>query len=158
TDSETRRPAAAAATRQSGVFPELVDHNHAGADRHAGIEIEDVLIHQAHAARGDVGADRIGLGRAVQTIEGVGAVLIEIERTRTERIAGATFHAAGIGAIALGFALDHRAGRRPARPCRLAADRGSAAEDQRFVLAHADAIAQRTATFEHEVEEVLWRI
>src|SRR5688572_22029476 len=77
-------------------------------ERHAPIKIDDVLIQQSDTARGNHRADGPGLHRAVKTIKRVAAVSIKVERTRPQRILRAAFDAAGILAVALGFAADHR--------------------------------------------------
>src|SRR4051812_32545934 len=63
-------------------------HDHPGADIDAAVEVDDVLIAHADAARGYVGADRPGLVGAVDAIER-GA---EIHRARPERILRTAFH------------------------------------------------------------------
>src|SRR6185437_173028 len=91
------------------------------------IEIDDVLVSHADAARGDRLADIFRLVGAVDAVERVLVALEQIHRARAHRIvrAGADevrdFHAL----------LDFR-GRGPRRPLFLAADLGDAGPGQRF--------------------------
>src|SRR5690606_17574442 len=104
------------------------EDDHLRAGRHAGIEIDDVLVDQSNAPGRNLLADGVRLDRAVQPEMRVAAVAVEIERSRAERIVEAARQACGIGLVALGLGADHVGGGRPARPLRLAADDGIALE------------------------------
>lgn len=56
----------------------LIDHGHTRANRHAGVKVDNVLIHQTDTAGRNIGTDRIRFGRAVDTEQSVAAVLVEI--------------------------------------------------------------------------------
>src|SRR5690242_16186853 len=73
---------------------------HMRADRNAIVEIDDVLVEQADAARRHRMPDALRLVGAVQAEIGVVAVAIEIERAGAERIFQPAFQAGGIGAVA----------------------------------------------------------
>src|SRR4029077_9531497 len=115
-----------------------------GADRHAIIKVDDVLIEQADTARGHRLTDALRLGGAMQTKESVVAVAIQIKRAGTEWIFRAAIHAAGIMPIERDRRL-HVLGRGPMRPLLLAADHRGAAEIGALGAADTDAIAQRAA-------------
>src|ERR1700682_3762185 len=61
---------------------EQSDHHDLGSDPDPVVEIDDVLVAHADAARGNRGADRPGLVRAVDAVEG----RAEIHGARAERI------------------------------------------------------------------------
>ncbi len=84
----SRTPGSPQATSSSSL-----NDRHMGADRHAVVEIDDVLIEQADAARGDGLADGLRLGGAVQAEERVVAVAIKIERAGAKRIFRAALNA-----------------------------------------------------------------
>src|SRR5688572_21639782 len=77
--------------RSSEIDPALMLHDHRGADLHPIIEVDDILVGQAEAARRHRLSDGIRLVRAMDAVER-GA---EIERPRTERIVGTTGHVGG---------------------------------------------------------------
>src|SRR5215831_1841214 len=115
-----------------------------GADMHAVIEIDHVLVDQADAARGHVLADRL---RRVGAVDAVHRAA-EIHGTGAEGIAGA----AGHETRQVGLAVDHFRRRRPVRPLGLALDQLDAGPGEAFT-ADADAVAHRLAAGHHEIEE-----
>src|SRR5271157_1417979 len=116
------------------------------SDRHAIIEIGDVLVDEAEAAGRDGVADRLRLVGAVDAVDG----LAEIHRPRAERIARPARHEAR----QVGLALDHLRRRAPVRPFLLAGNLLQA-RPLEAVAADADAVAQRAVVRLHEVEEAL---
>src|SRR5262249_2572191 len=121
-------------------------HHHKRAHLHVAVKINDVLVGQAYAARGNGMSDPSRLVGAVDAIERVLAARVEIERTRTHWIAGAPFHIVRKRAEP---ALLIR-GRRPAWPFFLAAHRGHAGPSLR-ILAHDRAVADRLTFGKHVV-------
>src|SRR5690606_26872370 len=91
------------------------DDDDLGADLHALIKVDDVLIAHPEAAGRNGLADRVRLVRAVNAIEAVA----EIKRARAERIVGAACHVAR----QVGTALEHLFRRTPVRPFLLGGDR-----------------------------------
>src|SRR3954447_23148219 len=77
----------------------LLAQHHLGADRDAVVEVGDVNIDQAEAARRNFGADRV---RPIGAVDAVHRAP-EIHRARAERVAGATGHEAR----QIGLAGDH---------------------------------------------------
>src|SRR5688572_30868412 len=125
-------------------------HLHLGADRHAVVEMDHVLVDHADAAGRDALADRMGLRRAVDAIERVLVVLPEIEPAGTDRIARAARNAhAALQLYELRQdvrpAGDHLGGRIPVGPFLPAVDRRRARPRKAF-LAHAYPIADGAAT------------
>src|SRR6185312_8626503 len=111
------------------------------------VEIDDVLVHQPDAAGRDVVADRVPLGRAVQPVTGIAALVEQIERTGAERVHQARIHAvAELGKLRL--APDHLGRRRPARPFALQRDMRRAVPLEAFA-ADADAVAYGPAVAEN---------
>src|SRR5512135_694866 len=89
------------APEDDGDWPASALHyRHMGADRHAVVEIDDVLIEQADAAARDGLADSLRLGGAVQTEQRVMVVAVKIERARPKRIVGAALQPARVRLIA----------------------------------------------------------
>ena len=129
--------------RTSGSGRLLLVDDDAGVLRHAGVEVDHVLVHQADATGGDRLADRTPFRISVQAVERVLAVLENIERARAERVLQARLHAAVLDGVfrKLRLAGDHLVRRLPARP-------GLAPVDDAFALpgkalaADADAIVR----------------
>src|SRR6476660_6541468 len=115
------------------------EHDDFRAERHARIEIDDVLVHHADAARRNSLADTVGLGGAVDAITCVLSVLEQIERAGAERIARAAFHALRPFGVSFGVARDHRRRRRPVRPLLFFLHRTGAGTGEPFA-ADADAV------------------
>src|SRR5688572_804015 len=109
-------------TRLNAPGAAAADHD-GGPDRHAVVEIVDVLVEHAHAARGDGLADAPRLVDTVDAEQDVAVVLVEVEGTRAERIVDAALH----GARQVRLEADHGRGRAPVRPSALASDGGGAA-------------------------------
>src|SRR5205823_3982464 len=65
-------------------------HDHAGPDLDAGVEVRDVLVGQPDAARRYEGADGRGLVGAMDAVER----LAQVERAGAERVAGTAGHEA----------------------------------------------------------------
>ena len=124
-------------------------HHHARADLHPGVEVGDVLVGEPDAARGHEGADGRRLIGAVDAIDR----LAEIESARAERIAVT----AGHEARQIGLALDHFFRRMPIRPLRHLGN-PLGARPSEALAAHADAVAQRLALAEHEIEVGILRV
>src|SRR5580698_2102449 len=117
-------------------------------DRHAVIEVDDVVVDQAEAARRDGVADRIGLVRPVDAIDG----LAEIQRTGAQGIAGT----AGHEARQIRLALDHLRWRTPVGPFLLAGD-FLQSRPLEPVASNADAVADRPIVALDEIEKTLGR-
>src|SRR4051812_4067189 len=124
-------------------------HHDLGAEVDAAVQVDDVLVAHADAARGDVGADGPGLVGAVNTVER----RAEIHRARAERIFRAAFHVPR----QVRTARDHFRRRRPVRPFTLGRDRLHAGPGEAGT-ADADAVAHRTAVALDEIEEFVRRI
>src|SRR5690606_7683441 len=105
-------------------------------------------------------ADRPPLGRAMDSVERVLAVLEDVKRASAERIVEAGRHAAGPFVLArdldrpvfreLGLPGDHLLGREPARPGLLPLDQPAAAPFEALPT-QTDAIAHRLAIIADEV-------
>src|SRR3954451_22862081 len=124
-------------------------HDDLGADIDAAVEIDDVLVAHADAARGDVGADGPGFVGAVDTVKR----RAEIHRARAERIFRAAFHVPG----QVGTACDHFRRRGPGRPFALRRDRLHAGPGEAGA-ADADAVAHRPTVALDEIEKLVRRI
>src|SRR5450759_4849988 len=111
-------------------------HDHAGADLHALIEILDIVVDEPHAARRYELSDRRRLIGAVDTVERPA----EIEGARTERIARPSRHEAR----QIRLALDHLLRRSPIRPRRHPRDAFGSRPGEAFA-ADADAVAHSLA-------------
>src|SRR5882672_1420913 len=124
----------------------LVLDDNRGADGDAAIEIGHVLIGHAEASGGNRLSDRLGLVGAVDAIERRS----QIHRPRAERIVDAARHVAR----QVGTPSQHLDRRSPARPFLL---RGNAvgSTPAEAVAADADAVADRLAVTEHEIEPAL---
>src|SRR5271156_2944895 len=92
----------------------LAGHDAPRADLRAPIQVDDVVIGHAYAARRHRLPDRVGLVRAVDSIERAG----EIHRARPERIVDTPLHVTR----EVRAALQHLRRRRPVRPFSLVAD------------------------------------
>src|SRR6186713_508602 len=92
----------------------IVQHDHGGADPDTTVEVGDVVVGHAEAARGDRLADRLRLVGAVDTVER----RAEIHRARAERVLDAALHVAR----QVGPAGQHLRRRRPVRPFLLGGD------------------------------------
>src|ERR1700751_2743507 len=92
----------------------LLPNDHLGADGAAIVEIGDAGVDQAEAARGHLGADRVGTVGAVDAVDGSA----KVHGACAERIAGA----AGPEARQIGLASDHLRWRGPVRPLLLVGD------------------------------------
>ena len=90
----------------------LRQHDHLGADLHAAVQVDHVVIGQADAAARHVLADGGRIVGAVDAIDGAA----DIHGARAERIAGA----AGGHARQIRLARDHLGRRIPVRPLGLA--------------------------------------
>src|SRR5882672_7338412 len=121
-------------------------HHDLGADLDAAVEVDDVLIAHADAARGHLRADGPGLVRAVDAVER----RAEIHRARAERI----FRTAGHVARQVGPAPQHLVGRRPIRPFALVGDVVHAGPGEAGT-ADADAVAHRPALALHQIEHAV---
>src|SRR5436190_22833600 len=130
------------------------EHDDFRAERHARIEIDDVLVHHADAARRNSLADTVGLGGAVDAITCVLSVLEQIERAGAERIARAAFHALRQFGVAVGVTRDHRRGRRPVRPLLLLLHRARAGKGEPLA-ADADTVTDRPVAALDQIEKTL---
>src|SRR5829696_7688132 len=128
----------------------ITPDQHSGPDRHAAVEVRDVLVQHADAAARDLIANSPGLVRAVNAEQDVAAVLIQVERTGAEGVV----EPALLEARQVGFQTNHRGGRPPIGPDRLAAHYGCAFPRE-SLFAHADAVAHRRAVALDEVEEAI---
>src|SRR5690606_31384323 len=117
-----------------------------GADLHALIEVDDVLIGHAEAARRDSFADRLRFVRTVDAIQ----CRAEIDRPRAERVVRSALHIAW----QIRLTLQHLLGRPPIRPFALLRNfvRAGPAES---VAADADAVADRAGLALHVIEPAL---
>src|ERR1043166_6137246 len=120
------------------------EHDPLGADRHALVEVDHVLIDHADAAGGDAAADGPGLGGAVDAVERVLVALPQIKRARAERVAGSARHADAALQLAhvrhqLGLAREHFLGRIPVGPLLLVVNI-RAARPAEALAADADAL------------------
>src|SRR5690606_23776936 len=70
------------------------DHDDPGAARGAVVEVDDVLVEHAEAARRGRPADRLRLVGAVDAVARIAAAEVDVERARAERIVEAAGHAA----------------------------------------------------------------
>ena len=139
-----REGASAGHDGRRGIGPSAWQHHHVGTDPDPAIEVLDVLVGQTNAARGHELADGRWLVGAVDAIKRVA----EIERTRAERIAPSPCH----HSRQVGLSLDHFARRRPIRPLTHLADFLGTRPGEAFA-ADTDAVAQRLAASEDEIEE-----
>src|SRR5690606_31391033 len=121
------------------------EHDHLGAERHAVVEVDDVLVEEPDAAARYGAPDAARVRRAVQAIERLLLALVKIERACPERIVEAAFHAVGIGRRGR-VAGDHFRRRKPFRPGLLALDGGVAGPGE-ALPADADAVAHRGPAF-----------
>src|SRR5918993_57187 len=135
------------------VRREMLEHEHAGAYRRALVEVDHVLVEHADAAGRDVGADRPRLGGAVDAVDEVLAVAVEIVSSGAERVVWPALHVSR----QVGAARQHFRGRRPIGPHRLAADLG-APEPLEALFPDADAVAECRVVLEGDVEGVVPRI
>ncbi len=119
------------------------------AHLHPAIEVDHVLVGQPDAAGGNRRADIFRLVGAVNPEQRVLAARIKIERARTHRIVRPRRHE-GRNPEPCDFTL----GRMPGRPFGHAADLGDAGPSHGF-LADRDAVADRLAAIEHEIEIVI---
>src|SRR6185312_9030424 len=120
----------------------VLDH-HRGADPHAIIEVDHVLIGHAKAAGGNRLSDRLRLVGTVDAIER----RAEIKGAGAERIFDPAHHVAG----QVGTTAAHLRRRGPARPFLLGADTMHAAPAE-AVAADADAVADRRTVRLDEVK------
>src|SRR5690606_1735965 len=128
----------------------------AGAD--ALVEVDDVLVHQADAARRGGRADGGPFRRAVQAEQRVLALLVEeIEGARAERVLQARAHAFLDVAGDVRTAGGHFFRRMPGRPFLLPGDVGLALPGK-ALLADADAIAHGLAAGQHVIKEAVRRV
>src|SRR3954467_14541761 len=124
----------------------VVQHDHGGADSDAAIEVADVLVGHAEAARGYRLADRLRLVGAVDAVER----RAQIHRARAERILDAALHVTR----QVRPARQHLRRRRPVRPFLLGGDPVHAAPAE-AVAADTDAVAQGLTVLEHQIEPAL---
>ena len=118
-------------------------HDDAGADLHAAVEILDVLVEHADAAGRNIMADGRGLVGAVDAVERVA----EIHGARAERIARPARHLPR----QIRLALDHFRRREPIRPF-LHLGNALGAGPGEALAADAHAVADRLAAAEHQIE------
>src|SRR5262245_19035437 len=117
-------------------------HDDAGADRAAQIELRDILVQHADAAGRHRLADRGRLVGAVDAEQRVLVVIVEqVKRAGTQRVLRTARHAVGEG-TGHRVTLDHLLGREPPGPFRLAADLGAAGPFE-ALAADTDAVAHR---------------
>src|SRR5215210_9208627 len=128
---------------------EMLEDEDAGADRRALVEVDHVLVQHADAAGRDVGADRPRLGRAVDAVDEVLAVAVEVVGARSERIVRPALPLLR----QVRAARQHLGRRHPIGPHRLAADLG-APEPLEALAPDADAVAERGVVLEGDVESV----
>src|SRR5262245_22485700 len=124
----------------------LLLHDHLGADRHAVIEIDDLVVDQTEAA---------GRHRVSDCIRRIGAMdaidcVAEIERAGTEWIARTACHLAP----QIGLPFKHFRRRRPVRPLLLAPDPLHALPLE-TVAADPDAVAHGAVVGLHQLEKTL---
>ena len=124
-------------------IPFAPQHYDARADTDTGVEVYDVPIGQPYAARGHERADGRWLIGAVNAIHG----LAEIKCARAERIARTTRHEPR----QIGLAGDHLFRGAPVGPRRHSRYFFDACPGETFAP-DADAVAQRLAIAEHQIE------
>src|SRR5262245_34754608 len=124
-------------------------HDHLGADRYAVVQVHDVVIDEAKAARRYGMTDRVRLVGAVDAVDG-GA---EVEGTCAQRVARAPGHPAR----QIRLSRNHLGGRCPVRPFRLACDLQEPGPLEAFP-ADADAVAYRPVVALHEIHVTLRRV
>src|SRR5690606_28677230 len=76
-----------------GRYPARQDGD-PGAERHAIVKVDDVLVEQPDAARRHSAPDRRRIAGTVNAVQRVAPVLIEVEGARTEGVLGTARHAA----------------------------------------------------------------
>src|SRR5690606_41746700 len=98
-------------------------------------------------------ADRPGFHCAMDAVDRVLAVLMDVEGASTQRILDAGSHAAIGNAVGLelGLTRDHFIRRGPTGPLALIGDHGTTSPGV-TVLAHADAAARGTSAGQHAIE------
>src|SRR3974390_2507512 len=133
-------------SRDRSLQLRLLPYDHLGPDGNTIVEIGDVVVHQAEAAGGNLGADRVGAVGAVDAVDGGS----EIHGAGAERIAGA----AGHEARQVGVACDALRRWGPVGPFLLV---GYVHESLPLeaVAADADAVAHRAAAGPGHVEGTL---
>src|SRR5690606_19870769 len=132
----------------------LGEHDDPGARLDPFVEVDGIVVVEPDAAGGDGAADRPrGIG-AVDAVERVAAVPIEVERTGPERILESARHAGPPGLIELGLLAQHPWRRCPGWPFALEGDRGAAGE-LAAEFADADPVADGAVILEHVIEEHL---
>ena len=124
-------------------------HHHARSDLDAGVEVGDVVVGEPDAARRHEGADGRGLVGPVDAVQR----LTEVKRARAERVAVAACHEAR----QIRLAVDHLFRRMPVRPLRHSRHFFRAGPGE-ALAADADAVAQRLALAEHEIEVGVRRV
>src|SRR5712691_6643551 len=145
------RPSSGSANQLAWPLPlqfRTLAHDDLGPDRNPVVEIHDVPIHQAEAARRNRMADRLRLIGAVDAVDRVA----EIKGTRPERIA----RAAGHEPRQIRLAVDHLRRRDPIGPFGLARN-AQQPRPLEAVAADPDPVAQRPVIALHEIEKALRR-
>src|SRR5262245_2900 len=125
-------------------------HDDRRTDLHPAIEVDDVLVGEADAARGDGLADILRLVGAVTAVQRIFTIGIEVEAARAHWVLRTARHVRRKRAKAL---LLTRGGG-PAWPLGHAANLGDAGPTLRF-LADRDAIADCLATRLDQIEEAI---
>ena len=101
--------------------------------------------------------NRVRFVGTVNPEERVLPTLVEIKRTRAQRIGRASFHSTCPFPVSIGLAADHVRRRCPVRPGRFTPDPGFSGELQPF-LPDSHAISQRLAILHYEIQKAIARI
>src|SRR5688572_29860145 len=126
-------------------------HDDFGAEGDAAVEIDDVLVEEADAARGDVAADLAGLVGAMNAVEGVAFALMEIERAGAQRIELAAVETVRDELAKRCGALNHLLRGMPGRPFGAPCDMRRARPGE-ALSAHAYGIAQGSGSWQHQIK------
>ena len=135
------------------------EYRHRGADRHAIVQIDDMLVQHPDTTVRNGSTDGFRGGSAMDPVEGVTAVLEKIQRTCSERVRRtARLNVVRILELAVGagIALDHLLRRPPGRPFLLDLDDGVAGEFEPGA-ADADTLTDRAARGRDVIEKMRTR-
>src|SRR6187200_494352 len=95
------------------VLNQMLHHKNLSTCRNTVVQVDQILIEQPNASGRHVRADGPGLDGAMNAVEQVAAIAIEIESSRSHRIVWSTLHRPS---RSIGITLDHLGWRRPGGP------------------------------------------